>query len=69
MYRLLEDSGFTRVRSAVVPGCRFRKSATQDAAEAYWIQEEPGNPLPTHGTFVSEDHNVFRLPSCSRDYQ
>ncbi|CAN5766785.1 hypothetical protein BH24GEM1_BH24GEM1_28080 [soil metagenome] len=35
MYRLLEDSGFTRVRSAVVPGCRFRKSATQDAAEAY----------------------------------
>ena len=46
MYRLLEDSGFTRVRSAVVPGFHFRKSATQDAAEAYWIQEGARKPTP-----------------------
>ncbi len=37
MFRLLEESGFTRVRSAVVPGFRFRKGATQDSAEAYGV--------------------------------
>lgn len=30
--------GFQRVRSAVVPGFRFRKGATQDAAEAYGVK-------------------------------
>ena len=38
MFRLLEESGFSRVRSAVVPGFRFRKAATQDAAEAYGVK-------------------------------
>jgi hypothetical protein len=38
MFRLLEESGFTRVRSAVVPNFRFRKQATQDAAEAYGVK-------------------------------
>jgi hypothetical protein len=38
MFRLLEESGFTRVRSAVVSGFRFRKEATQDAAEAYGVK-------------------------------
>jgi hypothetical protein len=35
MFRLLEETGFRRVRSAVVPNFRFRKETTQDAAEAY----------------------------------
>ena len=38
MFRLFEESGFTKVRSAVVPGFQFRKGATQDAAEAYGVK-------------------------------
>jgi hypothetical protein len=38
MFRLLEESGFARVRSAPVPGFSFRKRATQDAAEAYGVK-------------------------------
>jgi hypothetical protein len=36
--RLLEESGFTRVRSAVVPQFRFRKASTQASAEAYGVK-------------------------------
>ncbi len=38
MFRLLEESGFRQVRSAVVPNFRFRKSATQNAAEGYGVK-------------------------------
>jgi hypothetical protein len=38
MFRLLEESGFERVRSAVVPGFRFRKGSTQDAAETFGVK-------------------------------
>jgi hypothetical protein len=38
MFRLLEQSGFTRVRSAVVPRFRFRKASTQSSAEAYGVK-------------------------------
>ena len=38
MFRLLEESGYKRVRSAVVPNFRFRKASTQDAAEAYGVK-------------------------------
>jgi hypothetical protein len=38
MFRLLEETGLTRVRSAVVPRFRFRKESTQSAAEAYGIK-------------------------------
>jgi len=38
MFALLEGAGFKRVRSAVVPGFRFRKGATQDAAEAFGVK-------------------------------
>ena len=38
MFRLLEESGFTRVRSAVVPGFRFRKASTQSSAEAFGVK-------------------------------
>ena len=38
MFALLEESGFTRVRSVVVPGFRFRKQSTQAAAEAYGVK-------------------------------
>ena len=38
MFRLLEETGFTQVRSAVVPGFRFRKVSTQDAAETYGVK-------------------------------
>jgi len=38
MFRLLEEAGFARVRSAVVPRFRFRKASTQDAAEAYGVR-------------------------------
>lgn len=38
MFRLLEETGFTRVRSAVVPQFRFRKQATQNSAEEYGVK-------------------------------
>ncbi len=38
MFRLLEESGFKRVKSAVVPNFRFRKQSTQGSAEAYGVK-------------------------------
>lgn len=38
MFRRLEETGFERVRSAVVPGFRLRKESTRDAAEAYGVK-------------------------------
>jgi hypothetical protein len=38
MFALFEQAGFTKVRSAVVPGFRFRKAATQDSAEAFGVK-------------------------------
>jgi hypothetical protein len=38
MFALLEGAGFTKVRSAVVPGFRFRKGSTQNAAESYGVK-------------------------------
>jgi hypothetical protein len=38
MFRLLEETGFSRVRSVVVPGFRFRKQSTQNSAEAYGVK-------------------------------
>ncbi len=38
MFRLLEESGFQKVRSAVVPRFRFRQDSTQRSAEAYGVK-------------------------------
>jgi hypothetical protein len=38
MFGLFEGAGFTRVKSAVVPGFRFRKQSTQNSAEAYGVK-------------------------------
>ena len=38
MFALLESAGFTKVKSAVVPGFRFRKGATQNAAESFGVK-------------------------------
>ncbi len=38
MFALFEGAGFERVKSAVVPGFRFRKASTQDSAEAYGVK-------------------------------
>lgn len=38
MFGLLEDSGFARVRSAVVPHFKFRQPSTQSSAEAYGVK-------------------------------
>jgi hypothetical protein len=38
MFALLEGAGFRKVRSAVVPGFRFRKGATQNAAESFGVK-------------------------------
>jgi hypothetical protein len=35
---LLEQAGFRRVRSAVVPGFRFRKPSTQESAEGFGVK-------------------------------
>ncbi len=37
MFRLLEQSGFERVKSVVVPRFRFRKASTQSTAEGYGV--------------------------------
>jgi hypothetical protein len=38
MFRLMEESGFMKVRSAVVPHFRFRQQSTQNSAEAYGVK-------------------------------
>ncbi len=38
MFSLLEEAGFTGVRSAIVPMFRFRKESTQNSAEAYGVK-------------------------------
>jgi hypothetical protein len=38
LFTLFDDAGFKRVKSAVVPGFRFRKASTQDSAEAYGVK-------------------------------
>ena len=38
MFALLEQSGFQRVKSVVVPRFRFRHQSTQNAAEAYGVK-------------------------------
>ncbi len=38
MFSLLEEAGFTGVRSAIVPRFRFRKESTQNSAEAYGVK-------------------------------
>lgn len=38
MFTLLEQAGFTRVRSTIVPGFRFRNKSTQDAAEGFGVK-------------------------------
>lgn len=38
MFALFKSAGFRRVRSAIVPGFRFRKASTKDAAEAYGVK-------------------------------
>jgi hypothetical protein len=38
MFRLLEETGFKRVKSVVVPQFRFRRQSTQNAAEAYGVK-------------------------------
>ncbi|MEZ4585378.1 MAG: hypothetical protein R2909_03135 [Gemmatimonadales bacterium] len=38
MFRLMEESGLTKVRSAVVAGFEFREASTRNAAEAYGVK-------------------------------
>jgi hypothetical protein len=38
VFGLLEDAGFERVKSVVVPGFRFRMASTQNTAEAYGVK-------------------------------
>ena len=38
MFRLLEESGFEKVKSIVVPRFRFRKESTQNTAEGYGVK-------------------------------
>ena len=38
MFRLFDESGFIRVRSAVVPRSCFRKESTRNSAEAYGVK-------------------------------
>lgn len=38
MFRLFDEAGFTRIKSAIVPGFRFRKQSTQDSAEAFGVK-------------------------------
>jgi len=38
MFRLLEESGFARVKSAVVPRFRFRQASTQNSGEACGVK-------------------------------
>jgi hypothetical protein len=38
LFGLLEEVGFKRVKSVVVPGFRFRQQSTQNSAEAFGVK-------------------------------
>ena len=38
MFRLMEETGFEKVKSVVVPNFRFRHASTQSAAESYGVK-------------------------------
>ncbi len=38
MFRILEEAGFQRVRSAVVPGFTFKSASTRGSAEAFGVK-------------------------------
>ena len=38
MFGLLEEAGFTRVKSVIVPGFRFRDPSTRNAAASYGVK-------------------------------
>ena len=38
MFRLLEQAGFTKVKTAVVPRFSFKKESTRNSAEAYGVK-------------------------------
>lgn len=38
MFSLLEEAGFKRVKSAVVPHFSFRQESTQSSAEAFGVK-------------------------------
>jgi hypothetical protein len=38
MFDVLEQAGFTKVRSVVVPGFAFREGSTRNAAESYGVK-------------------------------
>lgn len=38
MFRLMEETGFEKVKSVVVPDFRFRHASTQGAAESYGVK-------------------------------
>ncbi|MBI2404119.1 MAG: hypothetical protein HYV20_15560 [Gemmatimonadetes bacterium] len=38
MFALLEVTGFKGIRATIVPGFRFRKESTRDAAEEYGVK-------------------------------
>jgi hypothetical protein len=38
VFDLLEEAGFSKVKSVVVPGFRFRKQSTQNSAAAYGVK-------------------------------
>jgi hypothetical protein len=38
LFALLEQAGFAKVKSVVVPRFRFRHQSTQNAAEAYGVK-------------------------------
>lgn len=64
MFALLEEAGFNHVRSAVVPGFRFRKASTQSAAEAYGVKAvmmtatKPASRLDHEGARAREEVSV-----------
>ena len=57
MFRLLEESGFTRVKSAVVPNFAFKAGSTRNSAEAYGVKDKDRMSLriQASGTPVFED--------------
>lgn len=38
MFDVLEEAGFTKVKSVIVPGFGFREGITRNAAESYGVK-------------------------------
>ena len=62
MFRLLEESGFSRVRSAVVPGFRFRKGSNAGCGGGLRSEGGDDDRTQAHGRLTACAIHALSVP-------